>query len=126
MTAIAALLASAVPTVLKSKTVPLHPVADTFKLDILEEALDILSEIEWVQGVDETAQIGQLHRDLATDTLLIVHGVRDDDVIRTRAAATLRRLSAKYRRDRAAGLATSPAWLDVTPLETPDLLQSRA
>jgi hypothetical protein len=124
MTAIA-VLASAAPTVLTSKTVPLHPVADTFDLAILEGALGVLSETDWVQGVDEMAQIGQLANDLASDVLLIADGVRDDDVIRTRATATLRRLSAKYRRDRTAGLATSPAWLDVAPLDAPDLVQSR-
>lgn len=122
MTAIAVLAA---PTA-KPTPVALHPVADSFDLAILQGALGVLSETDWVQGVDETAQIVQLTNDLTSDVLLIADGLRDDDFIRARATASLRRLSAKYRRDRTAGLATSPAWIDVGPLAAPDLMQSRA
>ena len=97
------------------------PAAVTFLPVTIEAAVWLVGELSWTQGVDEMTQIRGLVRDLTDDHWLIDRGVRDDDFIRARATATLRRLSAKFIRDDKAGL-VQYGQIDPAALACPDFL----
>lgn len=110
-------------TVAPKKVVKLRPVFAVFCNDTLESAVCLLTEIEigaWNIGVDQTARLIDLQTTLEADYALIDGGVRDDDVIRGRATATLRAISAMFRRAAAAGL-VDHGLLDPCAVSNPDL-----
>jgi hypothetical protein len=103
------------------KVLRMVPVATVFCNATLGDAVDLLQEIDWNQGVDELNEIGLLTVSLDADFTLLDTGIRDDDFIRARATATLRRLSAKFRRDDAFGLVRCGS-IDPAALACPDFV----
>lgn len=107
-----------------STVVPIaSPVASLFCNYTLWSAVALLDITSWTQGVDELAEIDQLSRSLRTDFRLIDMLIREDDEIRARATAALRRLSAKFRRDDAYDLVTYDD-VSMTALSHPDAFEA--
>lgn len=79
-------------------------VAEQFCDRTLQCATWLLEDTIWNIGVDQEATVRELTASLEADYTLIDRDIRDDDVIRDRATATLRRISAIFNRAHAFGL----------------------
>jgi hypothetical protein len=100
------------------------PAAEMFCNDTLEFADGLLDEIVWNVGVDQMATVRELTASLQADYRLIDRGIRDDDFIRGRATATLRRLSAIFIKADAFGLVEYGRCIDPAALSCPDFYDS--
>lgn len=96
------------------------PVAETFCNDTIEFAASLMDDIIWNVGVDVMATVCDLDETLQADYRLIDSGMRDDDFIRARATATVRRLSAIFIKADKHGLVNYGRCIDPAALSCPD------
>lgn len=96
------------------------PAATAFQDETLGHAVSLMDHVRWNVGVDQMAIVRDLGASLRADHRLIETGIRDDDAIRVRATATVRRLSAMFVKADAHGLVEYDVNTDPASLSCPD------